>query len=281
MSAYDDRDYRPPRQNNEGSGCGKIFLILLAITGACTLMLCCGGTLFLYWGFNQLNFSMEPAKVREVAESMLDITIPDDYTPTMSMEIKQLNFAMAAFGDEKQNRGIIMVKHPPGADINSQDEALNKAKGERNFEVEKTEEKIFKLNGKDETFTVQQGKDKNGNSMRQFIGDIKGKSGMVALIMMGAEDKVTDEDFQKLLDSIKTADSKSDSDSEADPEANTNPGRDVVAPPVEPADPEPAAETPTEEKTTEESNTGEKPAAESETDTPTDSESTEKAAAEK
>jgi len=270
MSAYDDRDNRPPRQINQGSGCGKIFLILLAIAGAGTLLLCCGGGLFMYWGFKQFNFTMEPAKVREVAESMLDITIPDGYTPAMAMDIKQLNFGMAAFTDEKQNRGIILMKHPPGADINSQDDALNQAKGERNFEVEKSEEKTFKLHGKDETFTVQQGKDKNGKSMRQFIGDIQGKSGMVALIMMGAEDKVTEEDFQKLLDTIKTADSKSNPGKEDD----SDPGSTVVAPPVQPADPEPA--TPTEEN-----NTGEKPAAETETDTPTDSESAEKAAAEK
>jgi hypothetical protein len=239
MSAYDDRDPRPPRQINEGGGCGKIFLVLLAIAGAGTLMLCCGGGLFVYWGFKQFNFTMEPAKVREVAESMLDITIPDGYTPAIAMDIKRLNFGMATFTDEKQNRGIILMRHPPGAKIDSQDDALKQAKGNREFSIEKSEEKTFKLNGEDETFTVQQGKDKDGKSMRQFVGDIQGKSGVVALIMMGAEEKVTEADFQKLLDTIKTSDSKSKPD--------TRSGSDVVAPPVDKANSEPATETPSEE----------------------------------
>ncbi len=273
MSAYDDRDNRPPRQINQGSGCGKIFLILLAIAGAGTLMLCCGGGLFMYWGFKQFNFTMEPAKVREVAESMLDITIPDGYTPAMAMDMKQLNFGMAAFMDEKESRGIILMKFPPGGSFSDQKANLKQARGDNDFEIEKSEEKTFKLNGEEVTFLVQEGKSKQGQAMRQFVGDIPGKNGKIGLMMFGTSEKVTEEDFQKLLDTIKTADSKSNPGNEAD----SHPGSGVVAPPVQPADPV----TPTQENNTEENNTGEKPAAETETDTPADSESAEKAAAEK
>lgn len=257
MSAYDDREYQnPPRQVKEGSGCGKIFLILLAIAGFGSLVLCCGIGGFIYWGYKQLNLTTEPAKVREIASSMLEVTIPDGYTPAMAMDMKQFNLGLAVFADEKENRAVLLLKHPPGGDFSKQEDSLKQAKGNRDFQVEKTEEKTFKLNGEDLKVTMQEGKDKDGKGMRQFIVDLNGKSGMVFLMLLGAEEKVTDEEFQKLLDSVKAS---------ADvPEA----GGDVVAPPVEPGESEPAAEG--------EESKEEMPAEESESETPTNDESEEK-----
>lgn len=220
MSAFDDRANQLPPQPS-GGGCGKIIVILLAVAGFGTLLLCCGGGGFLYWGYKQFNFTMNPAKVREIANGMLDVTIPEGYTPAMGMDMKQFNLAMAMFADEKQNRGIVLVKHPPGADINTQDNAVKEAKGDRDFTVEKTEEKTFKLNGEDFKFVVQEGKDKNGKTMRQFMGDLDGKSGKVALMFFGNQENVTEEEFQKLLDTVKTT-------------AISKPDSEVKAPPVEP-----------------------------------------------
>lgn len=245
MSQLDDRSYAP-RIHHE-SGCGKFLLVLLAVAGFGTIMLCCGGALFLYWGFQQLNLTREPDKVRQVASEMLDISIPDVYLPAMAMNIKQVDFAIAGFTDEKNNRGIILIKYPLVGVSPQQNSAVKRARGDRDFSVEKSEEKTFTLRNREVKFLVQEGKDKNGNSMRQFSGNIKGRTGMVELFLMGAREHVTDEEFQKLLNTIKGQDDESEQDPQHNPDEN------LLAPPLQPTPSVPATNPQSPKNTTEDS----------------------------
>lgn len=206
MSAYDDRNERYPQQPQpQGNGCGKIFLILLAIGGFLSLMLCCAGGIFVYWVSQQFSITVDATKIREMTGQIVEITIPAELEPKFGGEIKKINMRGVFYADEKANeeQALILLGFPENAKQADKESTLNQTKQNKNLKIEKTEEKMFKVRGEEKKFIVQTGKDDNDKEMKQVIGEFKGKTDQVLFMLIGVPDKITDEKLQGILDTVK------------------------------------------------------------------------------
>lgn len=206
MRAYDDsEDPAPPPQN----GCFKVFLVLLIVAAVGSFVLCGGAGLIFWWVTTQFNMSMDPVKVREAANSIVDISLPDSYKPNFTGEVKAVKVKMAVFGNEEKQIALMLLSVPQEIVEKSseKDEAVEKAgeaSGGKIIKTEKTEKKTFKVRGQDVDFVFIEGSDDKGQKRKQISGEFPGKNDQKAILMLfGSPDKLSEQDLQGLLETIK------------------------------------------------------------------------------
>ncbi|HLJ11406.1 MAG TPA: hypothetical protein VKU82_09460 [Planctomycetaceae bacterium] len=263
MSTQDDFQETPKKSGMSSSS--KAVIILGSIAGV-VLLLCCGGGI---WGYFQVRdwvqgmaktFSNDPAIVRQRAEEIIHIDVPEDFAPVMTMEIPlgTIGSKMVIYqrkGSENSVLTIVESKQPmpPGQNGQQHRDAMLRGMrqgqqfGNRSMQIDEqaSESRNFTIGGEKVPFEFIKGT-ANGVPSRQVFGAFPGKEGTVMLMLMVQENEYDEPSIVKMLESIRLPGDKArvNSESASQPEAAGAAKADAG---------QPAEEEPTEEQTPESS----------------------------
>lgn len=199
----------------------KVLLIILGIGGV-LLLVCCGGGYFLFRaGAEKLEQAVkemtteDPAEINRITASIVDITMPEAYSPKAAVKVPFVDMQMCFFmrGDESSPGGDssgVMIMQMPGS------AAANKAQMKQQFQqqarqqqqnpdvaIESTETHTFTIDGEEYQFEFIKGKNaETGQAMRQVMGVIPSKKGVAFLMVFETEENWDEEAVVRMIESI-------------------------------------------------------------------------------
>jgi hypothetical protein len=213
MNPYDSPQV--PRQGM--SGTAKV-LIGAGIGCGLLVLLCCGffgGSAFLFVKEAKDSLSKDPARIREVTESIVTIEIPASLPPAMTFEVRVpiLNtrvMTWAMYGNENQHNMLMLMEFAGQFDeqnMNMQWRQSMRQNGGREMEdidIDSSETVDHEVNGQPGTFKVMQGKT-HGDKRQvwQVMGTFHGKEGQAMLVLHVDETDFTKEQVLELVNSMK------------------------------------------------------------------------------
>lgn len=115
MSMPSDGQSAPPPPSSGKSGgmsTAAIILIVLGSLAAVGALVCCGG---MFWGMKQFGqmVSNDPATVRQVANDITTMTVPEEFPPLGSFQIPGA-FRMAFFGVQAGTKTFMLMEGGAG-----------------------------------------------------------------------------------------------------------------------------------------------------------------------
>jgi len=222
MSMHDDLQAEQPQKRGMSST-AKVLLVLGSITGVCMLT-CCGvvGVGFLKFkdviqeGIKNVAdaTSSDPAVVKKRTAEVIEIDIPDEFTPVMMVGGGFGEFSMKEFiYTHKANPNSVLVivesNQPlqPGQSAQQQREAMIQGvrQGQQfslDMQEESRETRDFTINGEDVPFEFIKGK-AHGVPTRKVVGVFSSRQGTIMLMLLVAESDYTDEKIVAMIQSIK------------------------------------------------------------------------------
>jgi len=204
------------RANDEGmSSTMKVVLIILGAGGVLALI-CCGGVFYFGKQFAdkiQNSMTQEPARIREITSSIVDITIPDVYSPQMAMDfgmmgvqMKMCAYARDGGGD---GGGVFIMEMAGPQNANKQQmkqqfqQSLRQQGKSQELTIESSETRTFTINGEECQFEFIKGKNsQNNQEMRQVMGVIPGKSGAAFLMVFETEENWDEAAIVQMIESM-------------------------------------------------------------------------------
>ncbi len=186
-----------------GAGCGV------------ALLLCCGVVgLFGYLGTKVAqSVSQDPAKVREVADSIVQISLPPEFAPQMSMDlpVPTMHMTFAVFGN---GENIVMLGHMRGAAFaNGDPEALarqmetsmrGQSSGRDSITAESTEKREFTIRGKPVEFTISEGTGaKSNKKLIEAVGTFPSDEGFIIVVIQVDAEMYSKERVIEMIESIR------------------------------------------------------------------------------
>lgn len=206
-----------PQPQKPGRSRSSKVLMILGITGGGLIVLCCGGIVAIFL-FGKYYFgkaiSTDPAVVRQVADKIVSIDVPDVLQPKMSMDMKnpvsgQPMMTLAMYADQSQKSMLILGSFGEAfaAQGEQQMQAQLRAQGgpqQENVEITERFDRQIDVRGKPVSFFFAKGKDTaTGEPRIQVTGTFQGPHGTV-MLMLHADEKTLDEDqIVKMIKSIK------------------------------------------------------------------------------
>lgn len=171
--------------------------IILGIVGALLLLCVCagiGGVLALrqLGGTVASSFNEEPTEVEATARSISDFALPSGYEGQFGMSF--FGIKMAALGPEAMADGpiFLLMQFPESLGGLSQEEmeqqmrdSMEQQFQNNSMELETVGTQAATIRGQETTLTIREGRDEDGNEMRQLLGVFPGKGGQAMLMVMG------------------------------------------------------------------------------------------------
>ncbi len=207
-------DDSPPRRQKSNST--KIIIIVLAVFGFCALACCGVGTYFMFDAAQRMQDSMsnDPEVVERVQGDILEMEIPDDFTPNASMDVEVPfvkggpSFKMAVYSSG--NSGVLMMMEITAANAQmrqqQQDQLTKQILKDQQASGEAMEsgEHVVTIRGQEVKFTiVKMQHPETGHAVRQVSGQFIEKETMTMLILQVAEKDYDEETVKQMLDSIR------------------------------------------------------------------------------
>lgn len=201
-------------QSEEGMGTtAKVVLIILG-AGALLLLVCCG--VGAWWGkgmVDQFKDSMtdDPAKIAEITTSIVDITIPDEYTPQMAMNFAMFGVQMKMCAYSRTgDAGGVLIMEMSGPQMGNRaqmkqqfQQSLRQQGQNQDLQVESTVTRTFTINGEECDFEFVKGKNtQNNQDMRQVMGVIPGKTGAAFLMVFETEENWDEAAIVRIIESM-------------------------------------------------------------------------------
>jgi hypothetical protein len=205
-----------PKSNPENEGMSsstKVVLIILGAGGVLALV-CCGG--IIWFGKSMADkvqnaMSSDPARIREVTASVIDITVPDVYAPKMAMDFGMMGMQMkmCAYSRAGDAGGVFIMEMtaPPSANKDQMkqqfQQSLRQQGQNQDVTIESTETRTFTINGEECAFEFIKGKNtQNNQDMRQVMGVIPGKSGAAFLMVFETEENWDEAAIVQMIESM-------------------------------------------------------------------------------
>jgi hypothetical protein len=202
-----------------GTSSGAKVLIGLGIGCGVLVLLCCGigGIATFYFGRSfQQAMSKDPATVRQVAESIVTIDVPEELEPEVSIDftlpfVNRKMMSMAVFADRGDHSALVLFQLDEGfgnadtmqAQFNQQIRESGRGQMEE-INVEDSETIKQEINGEEAEFTVGKGKAKEGGrEVWQATGGFKGKGGPAMLFVQVDAEKFTKEQVTDVIHSME------------------------------------------------------------------------------
>ncbi len=213
MNPYDSPEAPRPGM----SGTAKLFLGL-GIGCGVLVLLCCGGFVatFYYFGRSAANsVTKDPAKIREITDKIVAITVPDSLPPATAMEwnLPLFNFTVmtfAQYGDEHGPNLLGLVQFNENFDEKQMrtqwrdSMSQNGRQGFEEIEIEKSERVEQDVNGEPAAFTLAEGQVAHSDDkVWQVTGSFHGKGGPAFLHMKVKADDFTKEQVLEIIHSMK------------------------------------------------------------------------------
>ena len=213
MNPYDSPE--APRAGM--SGTAKVF-IGLGIGCGVLVLLCCGifgGSAFWFVKSTKDSISKDPAKIREVTDSIVTIEVPASLPPAMTFEVRiplvdtrVMTFAM--YGNEQQHNILMLMEFGQQFDEQNmnmqwrQSMRQNSGREVEDVDVESTETVDHDVNGQPAQFKVMKGKTHNSKrEVWQLMGMFHGKEGQGMLVANLDEADFTKEQVLDIIKSMK------------------------------------------------------------------------------
>lgn len=201
--------------SGSGSKTSTVLVTILGI-GLFLLLACCGGA---YWlgskaiGKFQQSFSSDPAQIRTMTATIVDITVPAEFPPLFGMDMSTFGapMKMVFYGSQDQSRSLVLMQmiDPSGQSAMTKEQfeqAMNQQGAQQGqvqqLNVTSSEKWIFDFGGEEYTFEMAAGTDPNRNvSARRLTGVFPGKAGAAFLSLMANEEHW---DEQAVLEMIRS-----------------------------------------------------------------------------
>jgi hypothetical protein len=198
------------------SGGCKVLLILGILFGV-LILLCCGGIVTTGWYFARAT-SDDPGTVRAVTEQMVEIELPQEFQPAMSIDFKvpfsgKRLFSAAVYADEDSHSMLTLASIGKAVPDEQREqverqirESLRKEGVNVDTDSEEWEswERELDVRGQKRAFTFAAGKDaESGTRFISATGQIDGKQGPVILMFAGDAEKSDEERVVRVIESIR------------------------------------------------------------------------------
>jgi len=184
--AHYGEEMEPPPQKSSG---WKIVLLILGICAG-VFVLACGGCLVgSIWLFKS-SISEDPATVRQTAQSITEIDLPEGYEPLFSMNMFGLR--MAGFGERTSGRGrvLMLMAFPSSMAADRQqmrqqmDQSLQQQTGHHEFRQIESEQRTYTIRGEECQVQIAKVQTDDGSNMRQVTAIFTAKNNMPAMLMV-------------------------------------------------------------------------------------------------
>lgn len=164
----DEDDLRPVRRRKEGWSTGAKILVGILAVGGLSLVVCCGGVIFMGNRFVKDikdNFTEDPVRIAEIREEITTITVPESLPPQAAGLIKipfglfSMHFVM--HGGEQQAMLMLMQMQSsqmPRADMEKSFRQQASNQGSGHVQIVSSEPRTFTINGEECDFLFAQGK---------------------------------------------------------------------------------------------------------------------------
>ena len=183
------------------------ILLGLAGGGLLLVLLCAGVGYFVFSN----TMSVDPAKVRAVAQDIATVKLPDYFLPTMSMSIMGVRMA---FFDGEDHRGVFALLD--AADEVRQDRATFEAEMRKKIgdqvnqqhrfddreELERSTD-TFLIKGQPVEMEVVVTESDDGTKFHEISGSFEGAENLAFLFVKAPEDKLTADELRQMIESIE------------------------------------------------------------------------------
>lgn len=197
-------------QSSEKSGMSSTAKVIIGIIAASVLTcaVCCGGV---FWWFSQ-RVSTDPAKVREMTESIVSIDIPAGWQPVMGMNWSlgaQMEFVVYSPDQTNQSRLLVLMEmQVQGANQQQMEQQMQMQMSQQGMNqditVESSETRTFTIDGEEHDFVFAVGKNSAGDTVHQVTGVFPGKNGTAMLMMIDDDADWDEAAVVKMIESIST-----------------------------------------------------------------------------
>ena len=186
MSQFADQPdaYQPPPKSNSGL---KIFLWVVGILGG-LIILSCGGCIIGSIVLFNNAVSEDPAQIKQVAQDITEIDVPDGYDPLFSFN---MGFTMVAFGQEGDQSGrvLMLMAFPEGMGDEQQmrqqmDQSLREQGKDHNLRQLNVETRTYTIRGEECSVQIMHAEMDDGSEVRQITAVFTAKDGRPAMLML-------------------------------------------------------------------------------------------------
>ncbi|MBX9789322.1 MAG: hypothetical protein K2Y37_10435 [Pirellulales bacterium] len=186
-----------------GAGCGV------------ALLLCCGFVGFFgYMGAKVAQgMSQDPTKVREVAKSIVEIDLPPEFAPQMSMDlpVPTMHMTFAVFGNGPnmvmlgKMRGAAFAKGDAEMMARQMEQSIQaRSSGRETLEAENSEEREFTIRDKPVKFTITEGTGANSSKkLVEAMGAFPADGGFIIIVIQVDAEQYSKERVVEVIESIR------------------------------------------------------------------------------
>ena len=198
----------------------KLVLILLILFLLCVLV-CCGGMALIFWrasAYMKDAITDDPVVIKQRQAEMLEIDVPESFAPEISIDMKvpmtdQRLMTFVVYSGQSPGDSLVLVgvgdmlSDMPQEDMEQQieDSLRQQGIGQPQPGTEwTTKTKEFTIGGEPTTFVYRTETNEDGEPTQHHVtGTIPGKRGPVAVIITAREETLSEEDIDKIVESIK------------------------------------------------------------------------------
>lgn len=203
--------YAPPASSG-----GTSIWLWLGVGCGLTVLLCCGGgglTAYLI-GRRTFTPTKDPADVTQRAAEIADFELPNGYQPQMAITVQnpfttEPFMTMVGFGPANSESSLILMqmgKFVDEAQLKAQMDVQMAQQGKqaKHLQVQESRDVEVEIRGKPATFHIQKAEDINAKKEYiQIEGTFEGKGGAALLFTQLDAEKYSEEDAEKLVQSVK------------------------------------------------------------------------------
>lgn len=211
----------PQMVEKRGMGSGAKVLIILGIVFLLCVLVCCGGGIlfsFMASAYVKDAFTDDPAKIEQRRAEVLDVKIPEPFTPQVSLDMKvpmsDDRFMMyVVYQGPSSEETIVLVEVGKLLAESSQDnmeqeienslhdQGIGQPTPGVNWEITSKE---YTIGGEKVTFTFRTEKDEDGEPVRfHTTGMVPGKRDPVFVIITAEAKTLSEEQIDEIIQSIK------------------------------------------------------------------------------
>ena len=210
----------PQTVEKQGMSSGAKLLLILGILFLLCVLVCCGGIALVGWkasAYMEDAISTDPIKIEQRRAELLDMEIPEGFTPTTSIDMvvpmtdKRLMTIVAYEGVSESSFTLVgigdMLADMPQEEMEREiDNSLRQQGiGQPDPGTQwDSAEKEFVIGGKPTKFTYRSVKNEDGEPTRFHVtGTVKGKRGPVLVILTADAETLSEETIDQVIESIK------------------------------------------------------------------------------
>ncbi|MGD9646521.1 MAG: hypothetical protein AB7U73_12470 [Pirellulales bacterium] len=185
-----------------GAGCGVVLLV------------CCGVAGLSGYFFSKVKqgLSQDPAKVREVAASIVEIELPPEFAPQMSMDlpVPTMHMTFAVFGNGANMvmlgnmRGAAFAQGNPEAMAQQMETSMQtRRSGRESISAENTETRDFTIRDQQVPFTITEGTGTDSQKqLIEAIGSFPSGDGFIIIVIQVDAEQYSKERVIEMIESI-------------------------------------------------------------------------------